>query len=118
MGDHGERPYRYVPFDEKPSSGHSGNGIPISSKSNRASPSTLQSLRFGNLPGGRQMRRRRRGATAPGSPPRHSAMLSLVNRFSAAGTAVVVLVGVALAAIVEQTVLPGGDSLRSRASHG
>jgi hypothetical protein len=45
-------------------------------------------------------------------------MLSLVNRVSATGTAVVVLLGLALAAIVEQAVLPDGDSLRSRASHG
>lgn len=64
------------------------------------------------------MRSRRRGAMAPGSQPRHSVMLSLVDRVSATGTAVIVLVVLALAAIVEQAVLADGTAPQPRASTG
>jgi hypothetical protein len=52
---------------------------------------------------------RHRREALPGSSPRGSLLLSLVNRVSSVGTAMVVTVGLLLAAIVEQKVLPVGS---------
>lgn len=61
---------------------------------------------------------RHRKVASPGSPRSGHLLLSLVNRAGAASTAVVIAVGVVLAAIVEEKVLPVGPRHRPVAAPG